>query len=913
MKTVTFLTLAFFLGISMLSAQTPQSFRYQAVARDNSGNVLANQAVSFKISILGGSISGAVAYSETHTGLSTNAFGLVELEIGKGTSESGIFSSIDWGNSSYFVKIEMDPSGGTTYQELSTSQLLSVPYALHAKTTETGDNWGSESVVTDATLSGKGTQVAPLQIATNGVNSSKILDGGIASADLANSSVTSEKLGSLSVSTDKIQAGAVSSDKLVSNSVITAKIATGAVTGTKIAQEGATTGQALKWSGTTWAPADDALALPYFGTGTSVSPLFNITNLGTSGAISTYSSGNYGIWGESGNSAGIGVYGVNKTTSGTTYGVFGDVYSSSGFSGFFQGGKFYVQGNTGIGTQNPGAKLEVAGQVKITGGSPGTGKVLTSDASGLASWISPTITWLKNGNNVYYNSGNVGIGLSSPTAMMEIYGNSVDSYPTLLLSEADGYSRVTFRTMAASTKHWVFAGHTNATDGDSQLHLNYNNGITGKNIFSVYGNSNVTFDEKVGIGTTAPGSLLQVHSNITYVNNVTPIIKISDNFKTWNIGLGDPGDRFSISSEENTDRLTILKSNGNVGIGTTSPGAKLEVAGQVKIAGGSPGSGKVLTSDATGLASWQAPQPVTWLKNGSDIYYNSGRVAIGMTFPRYDLTIYQDNDPHIGFYNSTSGTSGTDGFTISTGSTGSPVWIWNWENSNMHFGTNNANRLIINADGHISMLKYLDLNTDGIFGALYVKGKQALWWDGTYFSWGYDSEWNYFADRISIGRAEDPGGYMFYVQGSAYATGNWNSSDIRFKKNILPISGALQKILKVSGNSFEFRNDEFKDYHFTEGKQFGFIAQDLEKEFPELVKTESDGYKSVNYSGMIPVLLEAIKDQQKIITDLKYENEHFKTNNYQTEVKLKQLEIDNEVIKTRLEKNEAIVQINAEK
>jgi hypothetical protein len=718
-------------------------------------------------------------------------------------------------------------------------------------------------------------------------------------------------LGNLAVSTEQIQNSAVTVDKLANNAVTTDKISAGAVTGAKIAQTGATSGQALKWSGTTWAPADDAIALPYSETGTSDGPLFNINNLGTSGAISTFSSGNYGIWGESGSTSGIGVCGVNKTSTGTTYGVFGDVYSSSGFSGFFQGGKFYIKGNTGIGTLDPTAKLEVSGQVKITGGSPGTGKVLTSDAAGLASWISPTVTWLKNGNNVYYSSGNVGIGLNNPTAMMEIYGNSVDSYPTLLLSEADGYSRVSFRTMSASAKHWVFAGHTNVTDGDSQFHLNYNNGTTGKNIFSVYGNSNISFDGKVGIGTTAPGSLLQVHSNTTYANNVTPIIKISDNFKTWNIGLGDPGDRFSISSEENIDRLTILKSNGFVGLGTTAPSAKLEVAGQVKITGGNPGSGKILTSDGTGLASWATPS-VTWLKNGGDIYYNSGYVAIGTTFPRYRLTIYDDSDSWIGFYNSTSGTTGTDGFTIGTSAAGSAVWIWNCENSNMHFGTNNDNRMIINADGHISMMRSLDLNTESTFGALYVKGKQALWWDGTYFSWGYDAEYNYFADKVTIGNAANPS-YMLYVQGNAYAIGSWSGSDVRFKKNISSLDNALEKIMNVRGTSFEFRNDEFSDYQFAEGIQYGFIAQELEDIFPEVVKTESNGFKSVNYNGMIPVLVEAVKDQQKIINDLKSENGQLKITNDKIEAELKQLKVENEAINSRLEKIEALTGNSAEK
>ena len=128
-------------------AQTPQSFRYQAVARDNSGNVLNNQPVNCRISILSGSISGAVTYSEIHKGLSTNAFGLVELEIGKSTPVTGTFSSINWGNNSYFVKIEMDPAGGVDYQVLSTSQLLSVPYALYAKTSETANDAAKKEYV----------------------------------------------------------------------------------------------------------------------------------------------------------------------------------------------------------------------------------------------------------------------------------------------------------------------------------------------------------------------------------------------------------------------------------------------------------------------------------------------------------------------------------------------------------------------------------------------------------------------------------------------------------------------------------------------------------------------------------------------------------------------------------------------
>ncbi|MBA7589462.1 hypothetical protein ES708_31547 [subsurface metagenome] len=113
-------------------AQAPQSFKYQAVVRDVSGEIIAYQQVSFQISILQNSASGTAVYTETHFD-STNQFGLVTLEIGTGTTTDD-FIGIDWSNDAYFIQIEMDASGGTSYTLMGTSQLLSVPYALHAKT-----------------------------------------------------------------------------------------------------------------------------------------------------------------------------------------------------------------------------------------------------------------------------------------------------------------------------------------------------------------------------------------------------------------------------------------------------------------------------------------------------------------------------------------------------------------------------------------------------------------------------------------------------------------------------------------------------------------------------------------------------------------------------------------------------------
>ena len=138
MKKVALTLIAVALAVTTLMAQAPQSFNYQGVARDNTGAILATQGIALQISILSGSPTGTVEYSETHIAI-TNQFGLFTLEIGNGTVVSGNFSTIDWGANTHYAKVEMDATGGTNYQFMGTSQLLSVPYALHAENV-TNDN-----------------------------------------------------------------------------------------------------------------------------------------------------------------------------------------------------------------------------------------------------------------------------------------------------------------------------------------------------------------------------------------------------------------------------------------------------------------------------------------------------------------------------------------------------------------------------------------------------------------------------------------------------------------------------------------------------------------------------------------------------------------------------------------------------
>jgi hypothetical protein len=97
------------------------------------------------------------------------------------------------------------------------------------------------------------------------------------------------------------------------------------------------------------------------------------------------------------------------------------------------------------------------------------------------------------------------------------------------------------------------------------------------------------------------------------------------------------------------------------------------------------------------------------------------------------------------------------------------------------------------------------------------------------------------------------------------------ASDVRFKENIQPLSSSLEKVMLLKGVSYDWKADEYPKMGFTKNRQIGFIAQDVEKVFPELVQTDNNGYKGIYYGQMVPVLLEAMKEQQKEISELKKE------------------------------------------
>lgn len=238
------ITLVFVHNIAF--SQFPQGINYQAVLRDKSDNILVNQTVGLKFKIQNAS---GVIYTETFTVI-TNAFGLVNLVIGKGTKETGSveFNTIDWSNP-YNIDVFIDIDNNSKFVQIATQPLMSVPYALYALKSGSGssggaDNWGTQSVAVNATLEGNGTSASPLKLAQQSATNGQVLqwNGTTWLPATISSPGGNDNWGTQIV---------ISNTTLEGNGTSTSPL--------KLAQQSATNGQVLKWNGSTWLPANDSL------------------------------------------------------------------------------------------------------------------------------------------------------------------------------------------------------------------------------------------------------------------------------------------------------------------------------------------------------------------------------------------------------------------------------------------------------------------------------------------------------------------------------------------------------------------------------------------------------------------------------------------------------------------------------
>jgi trimeric autotransporter adhesin len=273
--------------------------------------------------------------------------------------------------------------------------------------------------------------------------------------------------------------------------------------------------------------------------------------------------------------------------------------------------RVFSDGNMSIGTTTNSAKLRVEGQVMITGGSPGLNKILVSDATGLASWWTapfPCIVWGGGTLNTCYGTNS--LSANTTGSQNTAYGyNSLWSNTTGSQNTANGYGALFTNTGGSFNTadghfalHYNNIGSYNTSAGYQSLYFSYGNGNTANGFQSLPANTaganntaigyqalqaNTTGNTNIGVGYQA-GTLITTGSNNIAIGNNSQVQSATASNQlsigNWIYGVG-----------------------GNIGIWVSNPSAKLEVNGQIEITGGSPGAGKVLTSDAVGLASWQTP------------------------------------------------------------------------------------------------------------------------------------------------------------------------------------------------------------------------------------------------------------------------------------------------------------------
>lgn len=393
------ISLFFVLQCSIITAQSPQKFTYQAVVRNNDNTLAKNQVVGVKISIVQGSENGTIAFQEIYNpNPSTNANGLLTLPIGGGIAITGTFAAIDWKQGPYFVRSEVDPNGGTNYTLNVTSQLLTVPYALLAKDVENVPSLklnqlsdvNSQSASAGQVLKWNGTEwvasndntgggSGPTYTAGNGIsiNGSNVISN---SGDLSATNELQQLTLSGTVLTLSQNGGSVtlpssgggSGDNWGTQTVVTDnQTITGAGTSSNplvLGGQSANNGQTLKWNGSKWAPAND-----------------NDTD-----------------------NQSLSLNGANLSLTNGGSVTLPDASATNEIQSLSLSGSSVILSNGGgtVVLPDPSATNEIQ-TLSVSGNN-------LSLSNGGGTVAIPSSPWIVNGSNIYYTNGAVGIGVQPP-------------------------------------------------------------------------------------------------------------------------------------------------------------------------------------------------------------------------------------------------------------------------------------------------------------------------------------------------------------------------------------------------------------------------------------------------------------------------------------------------------------------
>ncbi len=638
-KVLSLLTALLLLSIVGFS-QAPGIFNYQGVARNSVGNVLKNQSISLRLTIRDGSAAGPVVYQESR-GVVTNPFGLFNAQVGSAGAQNvtGTVAGVNWGVGTKFIQVEIDPAGGTSFINIGTAQLASVPYSLFA--TLAGDlvlpfnkTQADAGTLFKVTNSGTGAGSTALEGLTNST-------AGNANAIIG--TVTSTTPGGFSAGVRGINNGTSGLGIGVYGSQAGSGWGVYGITPSGIGVNGASgTGVGV------WGTSTSSTGV-YGTSSTGNGGLFEVTNAAsTADALRATTAGTGASWAIRGISSGTNGAGLfQQTNAANTANNLQSNQAGLGRAGLFNATNAASTANavdinvagTGFGLRVASSNgtpraLQTAGGVQLTGIGEALNRILRSDAAGNATWVDPSAAgvvtgsgtlnfvpkWTPNGtnlgNSLLFDDGtSMGLGTLTPTHRFTVnHGgstgigiNSTAGFSVLDINAASGDAAI--RLANNGVNQWNFRNRP----GDNYLEI-FELGGGGSRMVIQDATGNVGIGEtanptykldvlhggSTGIRSRSSGSFSVVDIDAASGDAALRFAKAGVN--QWNIRNRPADDYLEIFElGGGGSRVVIQDATGNVGIGeTTNPTYKLHVlhGGSTGILSQSSSSFSVVDIDA---------------------------------------------------------------------------------------------------------------------------------------------------------------------------------------------------------------------------------------------------------------------------------------------------------------------------
>jgi hypothetical protein len=771
--TTYFLLLTFCL--SPCTAQVPQGFNYQAIARNANGLPITNQVIPVRISIVTALTGGTVIWQEDQSSVTADQFGMISLVVGTGTQTGGSaasFSAIDWSAQTLFLKTEVKyPGPGWT--DMGTSQIWAVPYSLLAKNVAPLSKLGITGTTTDM-------EEALFEVKNQAGNTVfAVYNEGIR-AYVGNGSAKGAK-GGFSVGGYDATKGSSTIYDLFTLSTDSARIYVDSKPNLKGARGGFSVGGYDMTKG-----------------GVPVQNYLDVSN----DSVRIYIDSNPLTKGKRGGFA-VGGYDMTKGTNDNYLNVNTDatgIVNPVNRILWYPIKNAFLAGNIRIGTpdsvgvnsfatgyqsKSRGMYSQAMGFKAIANGDYSTAIGKNAVANNINSFAFGEGAFANNSESYAIGKGAVATGYRSfafGSAGVDTLGN-----PTGVAKASGDYSFAIGQGSQASGKGSFAIGIANTASGDFSVALGY------KTSASKYNST------AMGVGTSASGFY---STAMGADNTASGTISTAMGFMTLASG------EYSTAMGFNT--TASGQSSIAMGEQTTASGYLSTAMGWFTVANqnfatamGDQAKAIGIISTAMGLATTASGSGATAM-GGETTASGNWSTAMG-----YLTTAPSFCETAIGSWNTTY----------------TPLSTTSWNPSDRLFVIGNGNSSSSNA---VTVLKN---------------------------------------GNVGIGTSTPT--YKLYVNGNAYSTGGWSGSDIRWKKNIIPLTDVLDKLLNLNGVNYEWRKTEFPEINFDSGQQIGLIAQDVEKIFPALVRTDNNGYKAVSYEKLSVVLLEGMKEQQRQIESYK--------------------------------------------